>query len=450
MKPSTPRLGFKSKALCLLIKGWSAKPNAISLKGILDSFGRVINFVHYPTIQSTFVKIEMQSLKLALPKIAAAVPGIRLERTSFKSVKEAVLNQGCPSLTVFLSRSTYFTENAILEQLNTFGRIRAIEHFYSNKSKRWVCKATFYESYSVETLLENSKLPATLHELLASCKIVKMTHPVSNCVTLNQNKQRKVSGVSECDGFINAPKHQANRQDKFKVEPMRRCFSQSRLGGESIQVPIKEIFKKEEDFINATLSIAKSRAFEITRESGRKRGKSLEKKTVTVDTSKACTGLKSAFNGILSRLNFKLFPFNETSFLGFSIPRAKNAFTETPEYKASSEKTRNKDSESSYLSDSEESDGFTVVEVPGIRLALYQESAAVENMQQISGFVTDYIEEESFAVEANGEPAVLQVVRNSPFPQLVCLPEAEHSEQQKYTNSFLAPRISYFSFPFTS
>lgn len=433
-----PNTESKNKLLSVSIKGWSAKPKGASLKSVLDGLGQVLNFVHYPAIQSTLVRLEVSCLKFLFSRISAIMPGIRVERIPFSTIREALADRGSPLLTAFVSRTEYFTETALVEELETFGKVRALEHFYSLKSRKWICKITFYEAYSLEALLRNVSVDDAKPQILTGYKILRMSPPKDK-EKPEQPRLAKKMISTRIQGCQISPLPVKTKKTYPAVTRKHRCRSTGRKGGPSTEIPLQNIFKHQVDYLSTTLGIIKSRAVELTGAGSSKiqeRNHSLDSKRLTSDTTKANLLLKKEFNNILARLNLEEFPLNEASFPDLSEKKTRKQKTPPSIIPTVVDKQNMLDIPCSYLSESEPSDGFTVCEVPGAQLAL-KKREAIENAK--SHWKAD---DSNKLYESKAKEGYYIFGESKPAAQRMSIPV---DNQQQY--ALAAPQICYFSFP---
>lgn len=425
---------------CLSIKGWSSRSRGRSLKCLLDSLGKVVDFIYYLATQSTFVKLVVSSLEFVLSEILSAMPGSRAELITCTEMREVLADRGSPRLTALVSRCQYFTETAMIDELEIFGKVRAIQHYYSARSRVWVCKATFYEAYSLEGLLRATVSKVALPRLLGNCKIDRMDSRLHSNYNIHQaSRDMHLSNMNK--GCQNHPLKAYLKKREECHALQQRCKSTGKRDGPTAEIPLKNIFRRHVDYMSTALGIIKSRAKEMnesTQVTGSKRNQSLDSK-MTSDTTKANSSLKKVFKKILSSLNFKAFALNETSFLNFPEKKPKSHkvhhsidLTFTHDHKMMI------DTRCSYLSDIGESGGFTVCEVPGVMLALHKAKAIENSKEYMTSVISTnyYIPNNLMYPRFRGEP--------NPAELRASCTMVINQHHSQYT-----PKICYFTFPTT-
>lgn len=373
---------WRKKALCLSIKGWSARPQVASLKGILDELGQVLNYVHYPSTQTTFVKIVMHDQKFSLARISARIPGIRVEKVPNQTIKAALADKGTPDLTIYLSKKAYFSETEVAGCLAKFGLIRAIEHFYSPASQKWISRVTFYESYSVRSLLEEQAPIGSAGKAFGHFQITPLLVRPSQAidppkVLVNAKDQQILKKIREP-----TPKDQVAKpglKDRIRLS-VRRCRSIDVPSGATASIPMRPVFKRSEDSLMSSLLIAHSQAAESLQRAAkmgsRTRLRSLDRKYFT-DTSYNGPDLKIAFQHSLASLGSNSYPMNEIAFLQLSSGKIERCPSELPPAKIIYDTGLQNKSRDSYLSEEEASAGVTVIEVHGFSRYLHAESGVI-------------------------------------------------------------------------
>lgn len=440
MKPTThAHAASMNKLLSISVKGWSARARGISLKSVLDGLGKVRNFIHYPETQSTFVRMEVSCVKFLLSRISATMPGIRVERIANSTLREALTDKGSSHLTAFVSRSQYFAETNLMEEIEVFGRIRALEHFYSSKSRNWVCKVTFYEAYSLETLLNCAISKRFLPGLLTGCKVVRMVS-IGHAVASEQKMFYKRVISNHIQGCQVSPLPIKTKRKKMVAKKQARCKSAGKQDGPSAEIPFKNIFNHQIDYVSTALGIIQSRARELTGTPSStvdRRNHSLDYRYMDSDTTKANQVLKKEYKNILSRLNFKEFAFNETSFLEFSERKMRNQMAQPVSRINACKRQKILETPCSYLSESDNSQGFSVCEGPGANTALIQ-AEIIEKTKELYTS-TNKPHGELVSSKLNKNTCELKPAANR-FSK-----DVDSQEQCHFT----APLIRFFTFPTT-
>lgn len=146
-----------SKAASLKIIGWTAKYSRESLFECLATLGHIQTFVHYPQLNTTYVKMRVsgRSATLVAATLAKSFPRAKVEVEETCDILQAEKKLEKPEVTAFISSRKFFTEISVFNGLKQFGMLRALNLIYSTKSQSWFCKASFYEQYSIELLLDN-------------------------------------------------------------------------------------------------------------------------------------------------------------------------------------------------------------------------------------------------------------------------------------------------------
>lgn len=148
-----------SKASSLKIIGWSVKYSQESLLECLASLGQIQSFLHYPQLNTTYVKMQFTCTRTLLVQavLAERFPRARVELHSTCDILESESKLENPDVTAFVSRKTLFTETAIYKDLKHFGGLRALNFGYTQKHHKWYCKASFYESCSLDSVLNQKQ-----------------------------------------------------------------------------------------------------------------------------------------------------------------------------------------------------------------------------------------------------------------------------------------------------
>jgi hypothetical protein len=143
----------------LKISRWSVRQNGHSLKEALESFGANVAFLHYPQLQTTYVSLKANN------RVKQFVGGLKLggrvtvESIPDRSIFEREEELATPETTALITSESQFSEADIFAELKKYGSIRALLFTHSVGPQKWACKASFYEAYSMDQLL-NIESPA--------------------------------------------------------------------------------------------------------------------------------------------------------------------------------------------------------------------------------------------------------------------------------------------------
>lgn len=150
-------LHSSQKETLLKIEGWRVKEASESMLHILKRFASVVCFVFYPENQACFVRARSinlskfgEHLHFVNPYASIrVVSNSKKDRGSFRGGKQT------PEKTVVVSSFNFLGELQVLNKLVEYGKVESLVHFRSEKSKRNFCKATYYESGSLDELLSH-------------------------------------------------------------------------------------------------------------------------------------------------------------------------------------------------------------------------------------------------------------------------------------------------------
>lgn len=144
------------KATKLKIIGWSAKYSATSLLECLASLGQVQGFTHYPQLTTSYATVRLSSKCKDYSKLLAErFPRAKVEILAQVQTLEAEKSIESTEKTAFISSRYLMPETALFRDLSQFGCLRSLNYYFSNFSQKWLCKASFYENYSLDHLLNN-------------------------------------------------------------------------------------------------------------------------------------------------------------------------------------------------------------------------------------------------------------------------------------------------------
>lgn len=145
-----------SKTTYVKITGWSIKYSATSLLEYLASFGEVLGFVHYPQLITTYATLKVSNKCKDLSKLLAEhFPRAKLEFIPQGQILEAEKSLESPEKTAFISSRYLVSDKSLFRDLSQFGNLRVLNFYVSKISHKWLCKASFYENYPLDQLLNN-------------------------------------------------------------------------------------------------------------------------------------------------------------------------------------------------------------------------------------------------------------------------------------------------------
>lgn len=262
-----------SKAASLKIIGWTAIYSRESLFECLASLGHIQTFVHYPQLNTTYVKMRVSghSATLVPATLAKSFPRAKVELEPTCDILEAEKKLEKPEITAFISSRKFFTEISVFNGLKQFGMLRALNFIYSTKSQSWFCKASFYEQYSVDLLLDNK--PSVKRSLSddTQIKLERVRGSISYESAFNNTRLEPVQEVQGNLGQMFGEKQQnSNKQsltafsnlsstNTIMIDTLRTRKARSCEKSQNECLPAHTTFKNTGKCIENALKIHRSR-----------------------------------------------------------------------------------------------------------------------------------------------------------------------------------------------
>jgi hypothetical protein len=152
-----------SGCLCFKVERWSAKVSKISLLSTFQRLGEIRTYLHYPRLECTYISVGIPTCTNAQQIMAGLAQNLasnsRVSLISgevFDSVIKAHNKMENSKATAQINRSDFLNELCLLAAFGQYGEIRGLLFSKSD------CKVTFYERFSLETLLHQYKTSGTL------------------------------------------------------------------------------------------------------------------------------------------------------------------------------------------------------------------------------------------------------------------------------------------------
>lgn len=362
-----------SKALNLKIIGWSVKYSRESLLECLASLGQIQNFVHYPHLNTTYVKMRVggSRTQLVLAALADSFPRTRIELEPSFDILEGEKGLEKPDITAFASSAKFFSDIAIYTDLKQFGSLRALNFSFFAKYNKWFCKASFYEQSSVDLILNKKqsvhrnilfgaqiKLErirgASYYGGVSASKNVPMQEPQGARVQRAGEKQQlntKFSQTEQCrfESTSGLKSHNSGmKKSKSCDKNIKECL------------PAYSTFKSVSVYIENALKINRSRRTEQKSQIFRSKsaGKSL-KEQVQIQL-----GMMMPKSSSKRKLVFNTYTFDEKELLFLEIGNT-NPNNQTIYVPIKNEKDRQAEiakDQISYLNFDDLSDGYSAIE----------------------------------------------------------------------------------------
>lgn len=372
---SKPIPAIKHRTVSFKISGWSVAHQKGSLLNVLADFGHLTAFTHYPQLNTSYANVRSGKALVDLPKsISRVFPKVRVE-TEQSATQEVEKSLETPELTAFISSGTFFSETELFSLLKQFGRLRALSFSHSTKYKKWYCKASFYEKYSLEQLIRSGtgKIRTLGNgvtiKIVAFKKTVGQTYQdelVHSGPSFLHKVKREINWVvdqkQQNPGLHSKQVAQASTEviDAPKLERVSKSCSRGRIQ----RLPQVGMFKSTDQYIENVLRILKSQANEkITFTSQVVRSKSSTKNSqigernyeIPILVKKGKTQLFNSSSQVC-KLSLKELLFLQ---IGQSFGHLKHVNNPNNQTKLNSEDEKE---ENSYLSQSDVSIGYTAVE----------------------------------------------------------------------------------------
>lgn len=147
------------KVTCLKIVGWSVNYSRESILECVASLEHIQTLVHYPQLNTTYVKMRVSGRRteLVCAALAESFPRAKIELEPECDILKSEQELEQPDTTAFISSNKFINETRIHKDLKQFGSLRALNFGYSARHQLWFCKASFYEKYSLDLILNNKQ-----------------------------------------------------------------------------------------------------------------------------------------------------------------------------------------------------------------------------------------------------------------------------------------------------
>lgn len=263
MNPSKPAAVFSPTVSTFKIIGWSVRHTGNSLLESLAAAGQVIYYIHYPQLNTSYVAIKMfGAIRLSdhLHRQFASVQVELLRSYSFPTSEQGL---ECPMTTAFVSTASLPRETDLYKDLSKFGSLRALYFTYSNRSKKWMSKLVFYESYSLDRLLghqlsvQRFLVDGSRFKVQRVRAQTKLCMP-AYCKTLGTIKL--ASGQTRAAGSASqAQCEKQQKQSDTRVDNKQRRLKASNSCDKMSKVvlPHPTMFKSFEQYLENSISIAR-------------------------------------------------------------------------------------------------------------------------------------------------------------------------------------------------
>lgn len=373
------------------LSGWSvSRHNGASLRNQLENIGTVTGFVHYPELSTTYVTIQLSNQRRIF-RLCEQFPHLQIERLSSAAVLETEKGQQYSETTAFVASHQYLSDIELYSELSRHGRIRALKFGFSNKTRQWNCKVSFYEKYSLEQLFPTVGATNLYLSNGTSVRIERIrdttfySHskqtsspssffpPSPNLINPNIPNictRRKVSPRDTLYRQSQPTQGTNSRGLRTKMQNPRRYVSKSCGRSREPILPDRSIFKSFEMYLENSLKIARSHRNEC-RLSGEgmvdvPRSKSLDRPSnaICLRLDRQLLRINSSVRSMPSG-TFGLSTFKESELLFGQI--GKISKEECCSVQVKTEVGTPLACQGSYLSVDDKSDGISVLELPVIK-----------------------------------------------------------------------------------
>ena len=242
------------------LTGWSVRHHPNSLVEFVSSLGKLVKYVHLPQLHTSYVAIQLSCHSPSLAYLfSQQFPSLQVEDSNVESLEGIEESLQSTKTTAFISSRKMLRESDLSAELRRFGSIRAFHITYSFRSAKWICRVTFYESYSLDRLIAaNEKVPFTLSDGYP-VKVQKIRNSI-----LNYTEDR--------DYISNRHKTQAQAVHKrlasqigkytekttFKKYERRLTVSKSCEKDAGMVLPSQSTFKYFDQFLEVVLDLKNS------------------------------------------------------------------------------------------------------------------------------------------------------------------------------------------------
>lgn len=455
---------FTRSVTTFKITGWSVRHTGYSLIESLATAGHLVYFIHYPQLNSSYVAFNNHYRQSNMVcNLRNNLASLQIEAVSSFPQEDLVQGLECPSPTAFFSSRKFVSENELYSVLHKFGSLRAISITYSEKSQKWICKATFYERYSLDRLIGQQ---ASVPLKLANGMLVKVQRARSNEKMLAATTNLHYSKASQPTGKLygqtslvrSAPRDVSytNQQihdtvvnhHKFRKSAVSSSCSRER----KVILPDSTVFKSAELYLENIIRIVKSHKNE---NSSLRMCNSLPraKRAGSLDGSRVRSGVKntvSLLHNVKRTASGLKWPIdeNELYFLQLSLPS--KSFAYSSRYTSHIERGAAQHmGNASYMSTDDLSDGYSAEESPEMLEPLqvcYNQARSGKDVSLVPLTMHSSDSELSeVKLDSNQYKNKFETYLSSFSGELYqeAIPNESKNGQYNYTK----PTIDYFSFP---
>ena len=244
------------------LTGWSVRHHANSLVEFVSSIGKLVKYIHLPQLHTTYVAVK---LPLQTPCLAHLVsqqfPSLQVEESNIAFVEGIEETLQSNKTTAFMSCRQMLRESDVSAELRKFGSIRAFHITYSYKSAKWICRVTFYESYSLDRLLaSNQKVPFTLSDG-SPVKVQKIRNSILDYTTtesrdfISKSHQLQAPLVHSC---LVSQNDKQRGQAAIRKQNRRSTISKSCEREVDLVLPSQSTFKYLDQYLEVVLDLNNS------------------------------------------------------------------------------------------------------------------------------------------------------------------------------------------------
>lgn len=259
---------FSRSTTTFKITGWSVRHTGYSLIESLATAGQIVYFIHYPQLNTSYVAFnKLNRQPNIICHLRSLHASLQVETVRSSPLEDLEHGLECPSTTAFFSSRSFISEIELHAYLHKFGSLRALSVSYSPKSQKWLCKATFYERYSLDRLIGQQ---ASVALKLANGTFVRVQRVRVNGkapTATNMHAYNASSPTSKLCGQANlvnrafrdvSHSNQQIRDTVFNHNKLRKTVVSSSCSRERKAVlPSSTVFKSAELFIENVLRIVK-------------------------------------------------------------------------------------------------------------------------------------------------------------------------------------------------
>ncbi len=445
------------------ITGWSVRHTGYSLLESLATAGQIVSFVNYPQLNSSYVTFNKPNRQFnMIYYLRSFLAPLQVDAVTSSPLEGLVNGLECPSTTAFFSSRTFVSENEIYSTLQKFGSLRALSITYSVKSQKWLCKATFYEKYSLDRLIghQTSVFLKFANGMSVRVQRVSVDGQVqtvingrhySNGSSPTSNLCGQTSFVKSALGNVNKINQQIHdtviNHHKYKKSAASSSCSRER----KVVLPSPTVFKSAELHLENILCIVKSHKNEST-SSRVGRLVSSTRRATSLDGSR----VKSEVKINVSPLDIKrttgsiAWPFDEKELYFVQLKKSNKSRAYVSHYASHIERgTTDLKATASYLSTDDLSDGYSAEESPEVYEPLCTWTNQAQSGKNISLVpLTKYSSGSELSEEKheschykNNFDTYLGSFSEQLYQEAI--PSGQKNGEYNYTK----PTIDYFSFP---